>query len=78
MNDTTIQCPKCKHEMQTGFLLDCTYGGFAVGSWYPGQPEKSFWRGTKVTYKEGVPIRAFRCSGCGFLEFYADKEFAAE
>jgi len=49
-----------------------------VSAWHPGQPKQSFWRTTKVSSEECIPIGAFRCPECGFLEFYADPKFAAE
>jgi transcriptional regulator with XRE-family HTH domain len=33
--------------------------------------------GTKAPRSNGIPLGAFRCNGCGFLEFYASEEFAA-
>ncbi|MCE9584722.1 MAG: hypothetical protein K8T20_19705 [Planctomycetes bacterium] len=59
-------------------MPDFAQGAIAVSSWHEGRPKKSFWRRTKVSYEEGVPIGAFRCFECGFLEFYADKRFSAE
>ena len=64
--------------MCQGFVPDYTYGAFFVGCWHAGQPKKSFWTNTKVSHGEGVPIGAFRCEKCGFLEFYADRKFAAK
>ena len=48
-----------------------------VGGWHEGPPNKSFWTGTKVERSERIPIGAFRCNRCGFLELYANNEFAA-
>jgi hypothetical protein len=78
MNNSTINCPKCKGNMVGGFIPDVTYGGFIVTGWHEGDPKKSFWMRTKVSLEDCVPIRAFRCSGCGFLELYADKKFGAQ
>ena len=62
--------------MEQGFAVDSTHGGLCVSHWAPGSPMKSFWTGTKLP-SDRLPIGAFRCSGCGYLEFYADKVFAA-
>lgn len=63
--------------MVRGFLPDQSYGATLVGNWYPGDPEKSFWTGTKRRPLIGLPVGAFRCEKCGFLELYADNRFAA-
>ncbi len=63
--------------MIQGFVPDFSHAHNFVGSWYEGPPEKSFWGGTKAQINQGIPIGAFRCTNCGFLEFYAKSEFAA-
>ena len=70
-------CPKCGSQMAHGFLPDSTAGAFLVGAWHEGTPQKALWRRTKVDFHEGIPIGAFRCVECGFLELYADPSFAA-
>jgi hypothetical protein len=72
------QCPKCNGRMEQGFIIDFTHGGRMVSSWAPGAPQKSFWRGTYAEEDRLVPIGAFRCESCGFLESYARDEFAAK
>ena len=72
------RCPKCSGEMAQGFVPDAAHGSTHVARWHPGQPKKSFWTGTKAPFGEGVPIGAFRCQRCGFLEFYCDPRFAAD
>jgi len=65
--------------MLQGFVPDYySHGATAVGSWHAGQPKKSFWSRTKVPAAEGLPIGAFRCEKCGFLEFYSDAKFEAQ
>jgi len=76
MADPT-QCGKCGGGMEQGFVLDFEEGRRRISRWAPGQPQRSFWMGTKLP--EGVlPIGTFRCSGCGYLESYADPRFDAE
>ncbi len=75
MNPQTRQCPKCQQTMEQGFIPDYAHGGILLSSWHPGAPEKSFWKGTKASRRTVIPIGAFRCPGCGFLEFYANPEF---
>ena len=72
------QCPKCKGRMVQGFIPDYSEGSILVGSWHEGPPRKSFWGNTKAPLSGGTPIGAFRCEGCGYLEYYADAKFAAE
>jgi hypothetical protein len=73
MNETPQDCPKCQGKMLRGYIPDFSYGASFVSSWHEGEPQKSFWRGTTASHKKGLPIRAFRCAGCGYLEFYADR-----
>jgi hypothetical protein len=78
MTNEKMQCPKCKGEMAQGFVPDYSHGAVLVGGWHPGQPQKSFWTRTKAPLDDCLPIGAFRCQKCGFLEFYADAAFAAQ
>ena len=65
--------------MLLGFVPDYySHAAGLVGSWHAGQPKKSFWTRTKAPHAEGLPIGAFRCQNCGFLEFYSDAKFAAQ
>jgi hypothetical protein len=43
-----------------------------------GLSPKGFWFVRKLPDEKLVPIGAFRCSSCGFLEMYARDEFAAK
>ena len=71
-------CPKCQTEMARGFVPDYSRGAILVGNWQDGHPEKSFWSRTKAPLADGIPIAAFRCPSCCFLEFYAGSKFAAQ
>jgi hypothetical protein len=77
MEEIQRRCPKCDGPMEQGFLPDSSYGDWLVSCWYKGPPKKSFWTRTKGHISEGIPIGAFRCSICGFLELYALDDFAA-
>jgi len=76
-SEVSSRCPKCQGSMIQGFVLDHTYGGQSLSSWGQGEPTKSFWTGIKASHST-VPIGAFRCERCGFLEFYARHKFAAQ
>jgi hypothetical protein len=78
MTTQKMRCPKCNGEMVQGFVPEYSQGPIYVGSWHPGQPKKSFWTRTKVHFAEGLPIGAFRCQKCGFVELYSDAKFAAQ
>ena len=78
MTNDKLPCLKCKGDMFQGFVPDYSHGALFVASWQPGQPQKSFWTKTKRPPLEGVPIGAFACTKCGFLEFYAGPRFAAQ
>ncbi|MDB5344392.1 MAG: hypothetical protein JWP89_2769 [Schlesneria sp.] len=77
MDQVPSVCPKCQGEMIQGHALDCTYGGVLVSSWQEGPPKKAFWGGLKIPRRHSLlPLGAYRCQTCGYLEFYAREEFA--
>ncbi|MEA2694092.1 MAG: hypothetical protein QOJ16_3479 [Acidobacteriota bacterium] len=67
----TVTCPKCRSEMEEGFVADNTSGAVLPSQWVEGEPEKSFWTRTKMRGKVQVQIRTYRCPQCGYLESYA-------
>ena len=74
MRVPTDRCPKCGAEMEQGFASAVGPDGvIASGLWVKGdafQHKTTFWQGRQVT-NETLPIRTYRCAGCGFLESYA-------
>jgi hypothetical protein len=64
--------------MDLGFVMDMSHGARLVSQWAAGAPVKSFWFGTQLPEEKLIPIAAFRCASCGFLESYARDEFAAQ
>jgi hypothetical protein len=64
--------------MAQGFVPDFSYGQTLVGSWYEGAPRKSWFGQAKAKMNKGIPIAAYRCASCGFIEFYSKPEFAAQ
>ena len=81
VNTKAILCPKCNDVMVQGFIPDFTGSKFCtVNNWVEGAPGKPTWFGTcvPVSPEKCIPIGTFRCSGCGFLESYAQPEFAAK
>ena len=77
-NTTTSICPKCKGDMVNGFVPDYSLTHRYIGHWHEGTPKKSFFHVTKAPTTEGIPIGAYRCNNCGYLEFYANESFAPE
>ena len=57
--------------MQEGFVPDEGYGGRHVAFWVAGKPEKGILDNVKVRRKEQYSIQSFRCTKCGYIEFYA-------
>ncbi len=67
----TVECLRCHAQMESGFVPDNTQAGFQEQTWYPGEPEPSFWRGMKMKKDLVIPVRTLRCPKCGYLESYA-------
>ncbi len=67
-------CLRCGGEMEEGFALEEGQSGFKQGRWIPGPPKKSIWTGLKLGGKPKLPISAYRCMNCGFLDLYANKK----
>lgn len=70
MGQSELACPKCKHQMQEGFLLDRGDAPARVAAWMEGPPEYG-WLGLKWVRRKRLPITAYRCLSCGYLEAYA-------
>ena len=72
---SATNCPKCAGEFIPGFATAAR--GSAPNSytqpelWVAGPPEASMWTGSNVRTKEHYTLLAYRCRGCGFVEFYA-------
>ena len=80
MSTEAIRCPKCNGVMVQGFIIDFKGTKFsAVSNWVEGAPGEATWFGTSVPApaEKCIPVGTFRCSVCGFLESYAQPEFAA-
>jgi predicted nucleic-acid-binding Zn-ribbon protein len=70
--NTTPKCSKCGAEMQQGFVPDQGHDGKRfIPHWVAGTPEEGFFGSPKVRGKEQYSILSFRCTKCGFLDFYA-------
>jgi hypothetical protein len=66
-------CPKCNRSMEPGFVADFGYGQILQSSWTAGIPvRRKLIGGVKWRAQDARPIVTYRCTGCGFLESYAD------
>jgi ribosomal protein L40E len=75
MNNSEKVCPKCNGKMEIGFTPDYSYMKISVSSWVRGIPKKSFISKLLVPYADRIPIAAYRCTKCGFIEYYSDEKF---
>jgi|RhiMetdeSRZDD1v2_1073273.scaffolds.fasta_scaffold45104_5 predicted nucleic-acid-binding Zn-ribbon protein len=73
MAGAPTHCPKCGGSIEQGFVADFTHGKSqsTQSEWVGGEPERSFWFGLKLKERTVLPIVAYRCGSCGYLEFYA-------
>jgi hypothetical protein len=79
MDANQLICPKCNESMVQGFMLDRGHSNLIqVGTWAEGPPKKSFWGNIKLPKSKSIPIGAFRCSSCGYVELYALDIFAPQ
>ena len=75
MGDVQPTCPKCSTGMERGHVPDAAYGEVLQTRWSRGDPEpRRFIGGIKWRKAEQIPLIAYRCTSCGFVEFYARPE----
>lgn len=66
------ECPKCQRKMDPGHIPDITHGSVMQSSWVQGPATvRRFLGGIRYNRKLKVPIVAYRCPRCGYLELYA-------
>ena len=75
MGDFHPTCPKCSTFMNRGHMPDYAHGDVIVlvAAWTPGDPEPRRFHltGIKADPTAQIPLTAYRCAACGFVEFYA-------
>jgi hypothetical protein len=74
MGDFHPTCPKCSKFMNRGHIPDYAHGDSVVLQtvWAPGDPQPRRWQaGIKADRDAQIPVIAYRCTECGFVEFYA-------
>lgn len=72
MPQTAPRCQKCQKTMEEGYVPDIGYGNVQLASWSPGTPEgRRYMGGIKMRTQDLLPLTAFRCPNCGYVELYA-------
>jgi hypothetical protein len=74
----SVECMRCHMQMEVGYVPELKAGWYSAQSWYPGEPEESFWKGLKMKPDKLIPIKTFRCPNCRYLESYARPENASD
>jgi predicted nucleic-acid-binding Zn-ribbon protein len=70
--ENSLRCPKCAGDMVEGFIPDFGHNEYVRSlRWVEGKPERSFWKGAKVGDRRQADVSAYRCTACGYVEFYA-------
>jgi hypothetical protein len=72
-NKNQIFCPKCKIQMEQGYILDSMYGNLVTtpSNWSRGKPKKILSFALPSTDNKSKEITSYRCPECGYLESYA-------
>ena len=66
------ECPRCHKTMEPGHIPDLGHGVVAQSSWVAGLPQvRRFLGGIRYDKKALVPMTAYRCPRCGYVELYA-------
>jgi len=58
--------------MDRGHVPDVAHGTILQSGWAAGAPEpRRFFGGIKYRARDLLPLTAYRCTACGYVEFYA-------
>jgi hypothetical protein len=72
MADFHPRCPKCDKPMDPGHVPDVAHCQVLRSCWAPREPEvRRYLGGIKYRAKELIPLSAYRCPDCGYVELYA-------
>jgi hypothetical protein len=59
--------------MEEGHVADVGHGVVLQSSWTRGMPiQRKFIGGISYNKKSNLPMTAYRCTRCGYVEFYAE------
>lgn len=64
--------------MEEGFIVEKSGLNHTPSIWIEGAPEPSTWTFTKVFGKNGRVVASYRCTGCGYLESFATREWTGK
>lgn len=65
------ECPVCRVRLEDGIIMNKgDRDRVRQSTWVEGEPEKSFWSGTKTKGKKRLAVSALRCPRCGRIELY--------
>ena len=73
-----IPCPKCQGQMSPGYIPDFDENIIRQSNFYAGEPRTGWGGSLKINQNDALPVRAYCCVACGFLEFYASEKFKAQ
>jgi predicted nucleic-acid-binding Zn-ribbon protein len=68
-DSAAMTCPKCKGQMESGYVRDYwgeTGNSMSPANWSPAGSKPHF-----LSYGKQTKITADRCTNCGYLELYA-------
>jgi hypothetical protein len=65
-----IRCAKCGGLMQTGFIVDRSYGSTFQEEWVQGRPRSFLYR-VILRGARRQKVLTYRCVDCGYLESFA-------
>jgi predicted RNA-binding Zn-ribbon protein involved in translation (DUF1610 family) len=72
MAQASFHCPKCQKTMEEGHIPDVGRNRATQTAWSHGRAERQrFFGGIKFKPKEQIPLTAYRCPSCGYVELYA-------
>jgi DNA-directed RNA polymerase subunit RPC12/RpoP len=72
MGQASYRCPKCQKTMEEGHIPDIGHDHVTPSAWSHGLAEpRRFFGGIKFESKEQIPLSAYRCPSCGYVELYA-------
>jgi hypothetical protein len=68
------RCGKCQGTMELGHIPDTSRNRATPSAWLAGPPEsRSFFLGIQWKADLQIPLSAFRCTQCAFVEIYAKR-----
>ena len=71
MLDLDLKCLRCNSAMERGYLPDRGHAdSMKIAEWVSDAPEQRWW-GLRTTGHQQIPLSAYRCSQCGYVELRA-------